>query len=221
MQADSPLHKSTAAADARAQEILAAAKRAFLEKGFDGASMQDLARAAGMSAGNFYRYFPSKSAIVGAIIAGELAQTAQEFSVILAEDDLLAGLRRTLVARLDTCACDDTPLWADIEAAAGRNAEIAALLRRIEGGIVAYMTEIFARASGLDPAVAARRFGPHGTLIIMLFKSAATRLSDQGRRWDMDEAARDALRDLVLRSIDGILDDIRAARRDPAGTDRP
>ena len=45
--------------DYRTESILEGAKRAFAEKGFDGASMQDIARAAGMRAGNFYRYFPS------------------------------------------------------------------------------------------------------------------------------------------------------------------
>ena len=52
------------AAEERSHEILASIRQAFAEKGFDGASMQDLARAAGMSVGNFYRYFPSKAAIV-------------------------------------------------------------------------------------------------------------------------------------------------------------
>ena len=50
--------------DHRSAEILASVRSAFAAKGFDGASMQDLARAAGMSVGNFYRYFPSKAAIV-------------------------------------------------------------------------------------------------------------------------------------------------------------
>ena len=45
-------------ADQRSVEILALVRQAFVEKGFDGASMQDLARSAGMSVGNFYRYFP-------------------------------------------------------------------------------------------------------------------------------------------------------------------
>ena len=53
-------------ADQRSVEILEGVRRAFSEKGFDGASMQDLARACGMSVGNFYRYFPSKAAIVAA-----------------------------------------------------------------------------------------------------------------------------------------------------------
>ena len=45
-------------AEQRTLDILALVRVAFAEKGFDGASMQDLARAAGMSVGNFYRYFP-------------------------------------------------------------------------------------------------------------------------------------------------------------------
>ena len=52
----------------REAEILAAIRRAFAAKGFDGASMQYLAREAGMSVGNFYRYFPSKAAMVEAMI---------------------------------------------------------------------------------------------------------------------------------------------------------
>ena len=43
--------------DRRQTDILEAVHGTFVEKGFDGASMQDLARAAGMSVGNFYRYF--------------------------------------------------------------------------------------------------------------------------------------------------------------------
>ena len=39
----------------RIAEIIVSVRTAFAEKGFDGASMQDLARAAGMSVGNFYR----------------------------------------------------------------------------------------------------------------------------------------------------------------------
>ncbi len=204
-----------AAPDARAQEILAAAKRAFLEKGFDGASMQDLARAAGMSAGNFYRYFPSKAAIVEAIVSGEMAQMAGEFSAIVAGDDLLDGLRRTLAARIDDCAGSDAPLWADIEVAARRSPEIAATLQRIEGGIDCYFTDIFARATGLGPDEAQARFTPHATMIVLLFKATAIRLSAEPSRWQMDAGMRASLRDLALRTIDGILGEIRAAI--PAG----
>ena len=54
--------------EAREAEILESIRTTFAAKGFDGASMQELARAAGMSVGNFYRYFPSKAAMVEAIM---------------------------------------------------------------------------------------------------------------------------------------------------------
>ena len=56
-------------ADQRSSAILQSVRSAFAEKGFDGASMQDLARAAGMSAANFYRYFPSKAELYVEVLA--------------------------------------------------------------------------------------------------------------------------------------------------------
>ena len=44
--------------DQKVAEILSRLRDAFAEKGFDGASMQDLARAAGISVGNFTAIFP-------------------------------------------------------------------------------------------------------------------------------------------------------------------
>jgi AcrR family transcriptional regulator len=64
--------KRAPVANARAalqrERILDAAERCFIQSGFHGASMADVAATAGMSAGLIYRYFDSKSAIVKAII---------------------------------------------------------------------------------------------------------------------------------------------------------
>ena len=70
-------------ADARSVEILDRVRHAFAEKGFDGASMQDLARAAGMSVGNFYRYFPSKAAIVEGLIHRDLSEIEATFAAVM------------------------------------------------------------------------------------------------------------------------------------------
>ena len=75
------------AIDIRVAEILGSARVAFAEKGFDGASMQDLAKSVGMSVGNFYRYFPSKAAIVEAIVMGDLADMDRDFKAIITSDD--------------------------------------------------------------------------------------------------------------------------------------
>jgi len=53
--------------EARRQEILEAARSVFVAKGCDAASMQDISKAAGVSAGNIYRYFPNKDALIVAV----------------------------------------------------------------------------------------------------------------------------------------------------------
>lgn len=50
--------------EARRREIVAAARRCFARDGFHQTSMPDIAREAGMSAGAFYRYFPSKDDVI-------------------------------------------------------------------------------------------------------------------------------------------------------------
>lgn len=49
---------------ARRAEMVAAARRCFARDGFHQTSMPDIAAEAGLSAGAFYRYFPSKDDIV-------------------------------------------------------------------------------------------------------------------------------------------------------------
>lgn len=66
---------------ARRAHILAAARRCFARNGFDGTSMQDLQREAGVSAGAIYVYFPRKSDLVEAVID----DTITWFAAICAE----------------------------------------------------------------------------------------------------------------------------------------
>ena len=50
----------------RRQEILDAARRVFVEKGYDNATMNDIAAAADVSAGSIYRYFENKRDLIAA-----------------------------------------------------------------------------------------------------------------------------------------------------------
>lgn len=59
----------------RRSEILAAAQRVFLERGLDAATMDEIARAAGLSKGALYLYFPSKDELF-LTIACELLEEA-------------------------------------------------------------------------------------------------------------------------------------------------
>ena len=58
--------------DARREQILAAARRAFLRDGFHATSMQDLLAEVGLSAGAVYGYFASKDDVILAIAEDNL-----------------------------------------------------------------------------------------------------------------------------------------------------
>ena len=53
--------------DARTQEILDAARRMFVRKGVDAATVQEIAAEAGLSAGAIYRYYESKADLLRAV----------------------------------------------------------------------------------------------------------------------------------------------------------
>jgi AcrR family transcriptional regulator len=79
---------------ARRAEMIAAARRCFARDGFHQASMPDIAAEAGLSAGAFYRYFPSKDDLVF-----EVAQ--QAFATVFGPvDDLLAAGTTVTIADL-------------------------------------------------------------------------------------------------------------------------
>jgi AcrR family transcriptional regulator len=56
---------------AKRRQILAGASKVFMDLGFDGASMGEIARAAGVSKGTLYVYFADKSRLFEAIVEEE------------------------------------------------------------------------------------------------------------------------------------------------------
>jgi AcrR family transcriptional regulator len=67
--------------DEKMRQILDGARRVFLADGFDGASMNDIARVAGVSKGTLYVYFQSKQALFEALIREEHRRTAERLSM--------------------------------------------------------------------------------------------------------------------------------------------
>ena len=78
---------------AKRRQIMDGARQVFLSAGFDGASMNDIARAAGVSKGTLYAYFDSKDTLFEAIIRGEFAQTAERLCTFRREGDARDMLR--------------------------------------------------------------------------------------------------------------------------------
>lgn len=59
------------------KQILRGAREVFLASGFDGASMGEIARAAGVSKGTLYVYFDSKESLFTALVTDECTRTAE------------------------------------------------------------------------------------------------------------------------------------------------
>ncbi len=191
--------------DQRGADILGRVRSAFAEKGFDGASMQDLARSAGMSVGNFYRYFPSKAAIIEAMINLDLNEMEQDFATVLSSPKPIARLREMIRHRIgDHQMCRDGHLWAEITAVAQRKPEIAAIACRMETAITANLTAVFAMETGLSPAEAVSRFQAHAAFIVLLVKSS-TMVNPERAPLHHDLTA------LIIRTIDQTLDEISRA----------
>lgn len=185
----------------RSNEILASIRQAFADKGFDGASMQDLARAAGMSVGNFYRYFPSKAAIVVAMVGLDLDEIEADFAQILVSPDPMSALKDKIVARMTEDCTNDGQLWAEITAAAIRKPKIAAASAQMEEMIIEKFARVFARVTGRSLDEARSLYRAQSELLVMLVKAVSMRSSQCG------PAGADLTR-LVLRIIDQTLSEI-------------
>ncbi|UXY15479.1 TetR/AcrR family transcriptional regulator [Chitiniphilus purpureus] len=63
--------KNESLADARREQILAAAKRVFRARGFHAARMEEICKEAALSPGSMYRHFSSKESIIDELVERE------------------------------------------------------------------------------------------------------------------------------------------------------
>ncbi len=87
---------------AKRQQILDGAKRCFLRQGFDGASMNDIVKAAGVSKGTVYAYFPSKEKLFEALIFRDRRHQAEQTVVIERPERPIAEVLYDLAIRFGT-----------------------------------------------------------------------------------------------------------------------
>lgn len=80
-----PLDPETPENNAKRRQIMEGAWAVFMAAGFDGASMNDVARVAGVSKGTLYVYFDSKEKLFEALIREERRRQAERLTVVAAE----------------------------------------------------------------------------------------------------------------------------------------
>ncbi|HRP25732.1 MAG TPA: TetR/AcrR family transcriptional regulator [Thauera sp.] len=120
-------------AAARRQQILSAAAQCFREHGFHGASIAQISKIAGMSAGHIYHYFENKEAIIAAIVAQDL----ETLLTMTAEFRAACNVRAALIERAADAVADQldpaaAALKLEIVAEAARNPRVAQIVREAD-----------------------------------------------------------------------------------------
>lgn len=113
----------------RRQQILDAAEACFRLHGFHAASMAEIAKSFGMSAGNIYRFFDSKEAIILALIDRDMDEILDRINQLENEGDVI----ESVLKGMEECISDRSGrglLDLEILAEASRNPTVAEKIRR-------------------------------------------------------------------------------------------
>ncbi|QTL04137.1 TetR/AcrR family transcriptional regulator [Aquabacter sp. L1I39] len=81
---------------AKRRDILDGARRVFFDKGFDGASMDEVAKTASVSKATIYVYFSSKEELFEALVLSERSKSAERLFEVDGTSDDVAGLLRQI-----------------------------------------------------------------------------------------------------------------------------
>lgn len=165
------------------RRILDAAIQCFARGGFHATGMQAVCAEAGMSPGGLYRYFPSKEAIIEAIVERDRADIPAQLEPLLHADNvvdaLIASAREFLVGNLRP---ESLPMFPELSAEAARNPAVREILMRCDDEVGDIVARAIARGQAMgqvDPTLDAReatRFlmaTTDGVLMRLLLEPAA------------------------------------------------
>lgn len=141
------------------RRILDAAIVCFSRGGFHATGMQALCAEAGMSPGALYRYFPSKDAIIEAIVERDRADIPAQLGPLLEAEEVIPAVieaaRQFLVGNLRP---DSLPLYPELVSEAVRNPAVHEIMNRCDDEVGSIIQQVIERGQklgqihpGLDP----------------------------------------------------------------------
>jgi len=151
----------------KAERIIRAALRVFLEQGFEGASMDRVAGLAGVSKATVYAHFDSKESLFAAIMERETRRRAQAIVPPMSIDlPIREALKRAGESFLRFVACEESVRTLRVVAAESARFPELGQLFFDSGPAVTWraLTEFFERAADAgqldvpDPGLAAEQF---------------------------------------------------------------
>ncbi len=100
----------------RERRILAAARRLFDRKGYDGTSMENVAARAGLAVGTLYNYFPSKEELLFAISRADTEPLLRIGEAILADppDDPAEAIGALTEVMVQGITAGERRLWREL-----------------------------------------------------------------------------------------------------------
>ncbi len=136
--------------EARAErrgQILAAAQRCFIRKGFHAATTAELSAEAEISVAGLYQYFPSKEDLVHALIEADLQQGILLVDQIAENDDFFDGLEHAANALVEHEALRTSGLLRlEILAEASRSATVSNMVASSDQRLIAALVRAISLA---------------------------------------------------------------------------
>ena len=144
--------------DARKAQLLELGQKAFAERTYDEVSIDDIARAAGISKGLLYHYFPTKRDLYVAGLSATAGQLLER--TVAAADPALPPLERIragLDAYLDFVVAHARPFSALLRGGIGSDPEVAAVIERTR---TTYVERLLSDSEGTPLATIAASDAP-------------------------------------------------------------
>jgi AcrR family transcriptional regulator len=130
---------------ARRDHILEAAERCFAETGFHRTSMQDICRAADVSAGALYVYFGSKEELIAGIAERDRRQFQERFATVASAPDFISALRTLAEYYFSEEPAYRRRMCIEIGLEATRNPTVAEIHRAVDALVKKSFEDLFTR----------------------------------------------------------------------------
>ncbi|MGH2457483.1 MAG: TetR/AcrR family transcriptional regulator [Chloroflexota bacterium] len=189
--------------EGRREQILRAAVEVFGERGYNSATISDIANAAGVAHGTVYLYFRSKAEILQSLHASFAEWLTGDLSgpdgVDLGDTEFGADLYRMFRGALAVCSRHLQITEVCLREHAVGDSDLAAGFQSVEGGLVERVSERVARAIADGEARPARpEFA--GAVVVRLLGVAIRRLLALGADADVDLLAREMV-DFIMHGL--------------------
>jgi len=175
---------------ARYEQVLDAASLCFRRDGFHGASIAEISKHAGMSAGHIYHFFANKEAIIAAIVNRQVEYWINLIAQFEQADDVFGAMTERVATGVNERVAEEfVGLWLEILAEGARNPRVGAVLREADARVRAILThviEVALEARGQrTPAVEAAAIE-----VVMAMFEGITNRAVLNPGFDRNEAAR-------------------------------